>query len=118
MANRIVEGKTLHEIQHKNTVIQKYIEGMAMSDPAIKDTVDANITIDQYKQFWISKRETTATSPFGLHIGHYKSVVGMKHIDILEVHYRLMIMPFKFAMVPTKWTRTVQVLLEKDTGRP
>ena len=118
MANRIVEGKPLPEIEHKHSVIKTYIEGMAMADPSIKDTVNTNISFEQYKQFWIKKRETTATSPFGLHIGHYKSVVGIEWEDILEVHYRLMILPFKFAMIPIRWARTVQVLLEKDTGCP
>ena len=118
MANRILEGSPLPELVNQHTVIQKYIEGMAMSDPGIKNKVNVNITIEQYKSFWKTKRETTATSPFGLHIGHYKSVVGVEHMDILEVHYRLMILPFKFAMIPMRWARTVQVLLEKDTGRP
>ena len=118
MANRIVEGKPLPEIAHKHPVIQKYIEGMAMKAPNIKDTSDINITIEKYRRFWIKKRETTATSPFGLHIGHFKSVVGTENEDILEVHYRLMLLPFKFAMIPLRWARTVQVLLEKDIGRP
>jgi len=118
MANRMVEGLPIPEMQHKHEVIQKYIEGMAMSDPSIKDTVDCDITIEEYKKFWISKRESTATSPYGLHIGHYKSVVGETHQDILEVQYRLMMIPFKYAMIPTRWSKTVQILLEKDTGRP
>ena len=118
LADRIVEGMALPEIQHKHEVVQKYIEGMARSDPTIKNTVDVDITIEDYKRFWISKRETTATSPFGLHIGHYKSVVGIEKQDILEVHYRLLMIPFKYAMVPSRWAKSVQVLLEKDSGRP
>ena len=118
MANRMVEGEILLEIQHKKKIIQQYIEGMAVSDRSILDTLDTKISLKQYREFWKKKRETTATSPFGLHIGHFKSVLDIEHKDILEVHHRLMMMPFRHAMIPARWAQTVQVLLEKDSGRP
>ena len=34
--------------------------------------MDTMITLKEYKSFWKKKRENTATSPFGLHVGHYK----------------------------------------------
>ena len=118
MADRIVDGKPLPEIAHKSDVIQKYIEGMAVSDPSIIASVDTEITLEQYKAFWKAKRETTATSPFGLHIGHYKIVLDSEYTDILEIQHKLLIIPFKYAMIPLRWAKTVQVLLEKDSGRP
>ena len=118
MADRTVDGKPLPEIAHKSDVIQKYIEGMAVSDPSIIASVDTEITLEQYKAFWKSKRETTATSTFGLHIGYYKSVLDSEYTDILEIQHKLLIIPFKYAMIPLRWAKTVQVLLEKDSGRP
>ena len=29
-----------------------------------------------------------------------------------------MMMPFKLAMIPERWAKTVQILLEKDSGQP
>ena len=118
MATRMVEGKPLPEIQHENDTVQRYIEGMSVSNQNILNSVNTNITLKQYKDFWRAKRETTATSPFGLHIGHYRSVLDADQSNILEVHYRLMILPFKHAMIPERWAKTVQVLLEKDQGSP
>ena len=118
MANRIVEGKPLPEIQHESEVVQKYIEGMAAGDRALVNSVDTNITLKQYRKFWQKKRESTATSPYGLHIGHYRSVLEIQYEDILSVHHKLMIIPFKYAIIPMRWAKTVQVLLEKDIGNP
>ena len=56
MADRIVQGQPLHETAHKSQLIQTYIEGMAASDPSILNTVDTNITFDQYTDFWKGKR--------------------------------------------------------------
>ena len=36
----------------------------------------------------------------------------------MEVHQRLLVIPFRFAIVPARWAQTVQILLEKDKGRP
>ena len=30
----------------------------------------------------------------------------------------MLIIPFKFAMIPRRWAKTVQILLEKDQGSP
>ena len=117
-ANRMVEGKPLDEIHHKNETMQKYIEGMAASKNGIIDSVNVDITLDEYRQFWKKKRETTVTSPYGLHIGHYRSVTGAEQEGILEVHHRLLMLPFKFAMLPDRWLKTVQIHLEKDMGAP
>ena len=117
-ATKIVEGKPLPEIQHMNDVVQKYIQGMSISDPNILNSVDTDITLEQYRDFWYKKRESTATSPYGLHIGHYRSVLHKQYTDILELHHRLMMIPFKFSMIPNRWNQTVQILLEKDTGKP
>ena len=57
------------------------------------------------------KKEITVTSPYGLHIGHYKAV--LEEDDILECHMALMMIPFRFAYAPKRWTSTVQIMLEK-----
>ena len=59
---------------------------MAVQDSSILNTVNVDITIEQYIDFWKHKRETTVTSPFGIHIGHYRSVLQIQDVDILDVH--------------------------------
>ena len=62
------------------------------------------------------KRETTVTSPFGLHVGHYKAATYK--LKVLEVHRVLLLIPFLTGKVPVRWRRTVQTMLEKEPGAP
>ena len=98
--------------------VQLYIAGMKAVDDSILNTVKVEITMKEYRKFWANKRETTVTSPFGLHIGHYKSVWGKEESDILDVHRIMLLIQFLYAMVPERWAQTVQILLEKDEGNP
>ena len=118
VADKIVNGEDFPELESMSNVVQKYIKGMSVSDPSITDSVDVNITLEEYQHFWKHKRESTVTSPYGLHIGHYRSVLQKESEDIMEVHRKLLVIPFKFAMIPDRWAQTIQILLEKDSGSP
>ena len=113
---RILKREYLPEINDVDPIIRRYIESLAYSNPDIPDSVDVTITLDQYRQFWKNKKEVTVTSPFGLHIGHFKSV--LKHDLILEIHMQLMMIPFQYSYAPKRWLSTVQVMLEKNPGTP
>ena len=45
-----------------------------------------------------------------------KSVVNDE--EILEVHRKLLMLPFKYAIIPQRWAKTIQIMLGKDTGKP
>ena len=74
------------------------------------------ISLEDYKKFWKRKREETATSPFGLHVGHYKAATQKE--EILNVHRIMLMIPFQTSLVPNRWKKTVQTMLEKDPGHP
>ena len=113
-ANRIISGYEIEELHNKETIVKKYVQELAAADPHILNTVKVEIQHEEFKRFWINKRESTATSPFGLHIGHYKSVVNDK--EILEVHRKLLMLPFKYAIIPQRWAKTIQIMLKKTQG--
>ena len=96
--------------------MQLYLECLQTKDLTKLDMVGLNLTLEEYMNFWKKKRETTATSPFGLHIGHYKAALHKP--VILNVHRIMLIIPFKTGMVPIRWRRTVQTMLEKEPGSP
>ena len=118
LADRIVDGDIIPEINGMKETVQHYIAGMKAVDDSILNTVKVEITMKEYRKFWANKREITVTSPFGLHIGHYKSVLGKEESDILDVHRIMLLIPFLYAMVPERWAQTIQILLEKDAGDP
>ena len=96
--------------------IAEYVKGLASGDMRAVEKVTVEVELAEYQQFWRKKRETTATSPFGLHIGHYKAVLGEE--DLLEIQRWLMVTPYTHGFVPKRWRSTVQLMLEKDTGTP
>ena len=49
-------------------------------------------------------------------MGHYKA--ALKNMAILEVHRALLLIPFQTGMVPSRWRKTVQTMLEKEPGAP
>ena len=118
IANKIVNGEDIPELIGMKDMVQRYIRGMAVQDKSVLNTVDVGISLEQYRDFWKNKRETTVTSPFGLHIGHFRSALHADVSDILDVHRIMLVLPFRFAMIPDRWARTVQILLEKDPGSP
>ncbi len=79
-------------------------------------TVVPTLSLVDYRQFWKRKREDTVTSPFGLHVGHYKA--STQNLPILNVHRQALLIPFQTGLVPSRWRRTVQTMLEKDPGQP
>ena len=118
IAERIVKGEEFPEMEFVSDITKRYIKGMAAKSHQDLNTVDVHITMEQYMEFWKFKRESTVTSPYGLHIGHFRSCLGKHGEDILDVHRKLLLIPFKYAFVPSRWAQTIQILLEKDSGAP
>ena len=58
-----------------------------------KLNVNDPIYIEDNAKFWKKKRENTATSPLGLHVGHYKAALCKS--KILEVHRTLLVIAFQ-----------------------
>ena len=71
----------------------------------------AELSLAEYKRFWKKKKEETATSPFGLHIGHYKAATEKE--EILNVHRIMLLLPFQMALVPHRWKKQYRQRLKK-----
>ena len=54
--------------------------------------IKSYISLKEYKTFWKKKQEETATSPFGLHVGHFKAAT--QNIKTLDVHRIMLHIPF------------------------
>ena len=116
MGADILSGDILNKAQFEETV-QRYFECLQTSKMSQKLVqVKSEISLNEYKTFWKKKKEETATSPFGLHVGHYKAAIQRE--EILNVHRILLIIPFQTSMVPNRWKKTVQTMIEKDPGHP
>ena len=112
----ILSGDILNQQKFSSTV-QLYFESLKTNRMSSKiKTVRASLSLEEYKKFWRKKREDTVTSPFGLHVGHFKAAVQRE--EILNVHRIMLLIPFQTSLVPYRWKKTVQTMLEKDPGQP
>jgi len=112
----ILSGDILNQ-QKFNSTVQLYFESLATTRFKGKlNAIKAKLSLEEYRKFWKKKREETVTSPFGLHVGHFKAAI--QHDGILNVHRLMLLIPFQTALVPYRWKKTVQTMLEKDPGQP
>ena len=112
----ILSGDITTQRKFSKTV-QNYFECLSANKMArTLKKVNAELSLAEYKRFWKKKKEETATSPFGLHIGHYKAATEKD--EILNVHRIMLLLPFQMALVPYRWKRTVHTMIEKDPGQP
>ncbi len=112
----ILSGDILNQERFSRT-IQLYLESLKVNRMSRElPMVKPHLSLEEYAIFWKKKREDTVTSPFGLHIGHYKAALQNK--NILNVHRIMLLIPFQTAVVPSRWKKTVQTMLEKDPGNP
>ena len=111
----ILTGDLLNQKRYSEA-LQLYLESIQVKDLRKLNIIRPTLSLEEYYSFWKKKRETTVTSPFGLHIGHYKA--ALLKASILEVHRVLLVIPFQTGMVPSRWRKTVQTMLEKEPGTP
>lgn len=95
---------------------EKYLRHFCAPKMDTIGSLNVDISLQDYKSFWFKKRESTAASPHGLHVGHYKVCAASK--KLAPVQRMMMLAPFQVGFLPKRWRKTVQLMLEKDTGIP
>lgn len=115
LSDDILTGDILNQVR-LDDAMQLYLESIRVQDLSKLGIIKPLLHLEEYQTFWRKKRETTVTSPYGLHVGHYKTATF--NLKILNVHRILLLIPFQTGIVPTRWRRTVQTMIEKEPGVP
>lgn len=79
-------------------------------------TLDIPITIEDWTASIKSKKESTASSPSGRHIGHYKAALECE--PLLSFHLDIINFARLFTSPPPRWCTAIQLRLEKMAGMP
>lgn len=111
---RILKG--VENYKKEEGYISEYMKGLASGEIRGLDGVDLEVTLEEYRKFWRQKRGSTAKSPFGLHIRHFKAALTDE--DLLDIHRWLITVTLKYGFVTERWKLTLQLMLEKDAGTP
>lgn len=85
-----------------------------LSNPCPRTETDAIITMEAFRDSYKIAKETTSSSPSGRHIGHCKAVIQEPSLSAL--HAAMMSIPFQTGIVPERWRRVTDIMLEKSPG--
>ena len=80
--------------------------------PPIKSTLSTEDIVKGISKW----KESTATSPSGRHLGHYKALI--KDPILLQCLTQFMHIAVKSGTSLTRWSQATNVMLEKDAGHP
>jgi hypothetical protein len=89
---------------------------MQYDNPANPPQFNCHLSIKDLKTGFKNAKESTASSPTGMHYGIWKSLL---HDEDLFQPYAMMIQfAFWWGTPPKQWASLVQPLIEKDVGDP
>ena len=89
---------------------------MDSDHPLTQPEISLQISRDELRKGFKLWKESTATSPSGRHLGHYKSLVGDDdYADYLITQIEL---PIQFGFASRRWANALQTMLPKDSGTP
>jgi len=71
-------------------------------------------TEEEYLRGWKKAKETTSSSPSGVHFGHY--IAGLEERTVAKLNYLMANIPMLTGMSPKRWKTTLNVMLEKLAG--
>ena len=98
-----------------NQGAKKFITAVKMSE-AIKSAppISAAITPAQHTKFWRSQRESTQSSPSGLHFGFMKTTAKVPRLA--STISKLVSIPYESGYSPDRWRNSINVTLMKEEG--
>ena len=96
--------------------IKDMITSLAFGVTGTPPKLPITLTIEQLTSATKSKSESTASSPSGRHIGHYKA--ALQNERALQFHLDIINFARAFTCLPPRWSTATQVRIPKVTGMP
>ena len=75
-----------------------------------------DLTVEDYIQIFSKWAEKNTTSPSGRHLGHYKAILQTP--ELITYHCIMSSLPLHYGFAPERWTKAIQIMLEKKPGQP
>jgi len=92
-----------------------------------KGKISLNVSTKDWVTFWSKAHESTASSPSGIHYGHYKTASVLVRLpkdnadyspDIAAFDAFMLQLPLKHGFSPHRWRECTDAVLEKIPGQP
>jgi hypothetical protein len=141
------EGKLLQNFNYKGTNIQsqqlvalgiiqdelndedKFIlQFLTQLSKGKSDTLDQDITLNEFQHALLKRNKRTTTSPSGRHLGHYKLIQRLKvqedsnqpdkSQELIQLYYNIMKISILIGQPLQRWTEVTTCMIEKIPGNP
>jgi hypothetical protein len=113
-AQRILEGRYIYPEGFDQATKEICEECAQIRLIVPKDSLNLEITRQDWKKQWKGKREETSSSESGLHFGHY--IAGCESEFISQFHALKATIVINKGIVLDRWARGLSVMLEKIFG--
>ncbi len=111
MAGRLLPPDLL-ESQLPDT--ERILGTLARLYPTVQLDAPATIADTEFITEYKVTKESTSSSPSGRHVGHYKAILDDP--TLVNLHSIMMSIPFQVGFAPARWSRVMDIMLEKEAG--
>jgi hypothetical protein len=127
-ARQLLDGEFPLENEDLTEATKKILELMKRVSP--EGAITDEITADDLRQLYAKWRETTSTSPSGLHLGHKKALLLMEKTEpsedgkltlsqqFFELKATFLNLAIRHGHVYKRWRTIVNATIEKIPGKP
>jgi hypothetical protein len=115
------------------TATRRVLRELSLPVPGIKE-IDDHISNNDFEQGFKHWNEATSTSPSGRHLGHYKAILALRHLEpnededgnpiettsqlILEAITTVARIAIQKGVILDRWLNVTNVMIEKIPGKP
>jgi hypothetical protein len=118
--DQILEGSISQSDEIMTTLSPTEQEWIKELKRKLSSTIDTHITIDDFKTFFKHRKERTASSPSGRHMGIYKILADRADYECHDIVH-IIIMLINTSILTSRplkqWKRSSQIMIEKGKGQ-
>ena len=96
--------------------INEFLASFQQTKPA--PSIPFSYSFTRFCSYVKKTKEKIASSPSGRHLGHYKTLLRMKHKKLLHAIFDIMSLSMKYSIILDRFLGVALTLLEKDEGSP
>ena len=114
-ADNVLRGELTLELESMPLPVRNVLRKLARTElERGVPLITGDITPDEFKKAFKAVTEKTSSSPSGMHYTLWKSIANDKD---LATYFSIMLsLPFRYGFVNNRWTKCVEVMLEKSPG--
>jgi hypothetical protein len=111
----VLTGKTLPENMPINDELRELLSHLQIPHKPTQ-VFQTKLTCEEFIYTFKHTKESTASSPSGIHIGHYKIATTIP--TLAKCITKMISLPFEYTVSPTRWKQSIHFMIEKLPGIP